>query len=104
VVRTKLCANCRYWSDSDGILLAGTAEFLGLCRRQPPQLVASNEHLKIAHDANNSEIRPYVPDRAWQPLHLFPCTPPTEWCGEWAYPELEDRRRADDLARLKSSS
>ena len=95
----KLCTNCRFWSDERGVGIFHLSESEGQCRRYPPSVVQTNEHLRIAHEDRRFE-KPYIPDRAWSPSHVWPLTLSLEWCGEWSAPTANDENRVAVLRKL----
>jgi hypothetical protein len=102
-VTTKLCCTCRFWTDSRGrpaVLSPGTDP--ALCRRFPPQVIPTLEHLKLAHNERRFE-RAYIPDDAWLPVHQWPATSYDQWCGEWAPPNGDDEERMREYSKLQKA-
>ena len=96
------CLSCRYWTTEDGTSAAHSSESEAQCRRYPPGIVSSNEFLRIAHEDRRFE-KPYIPDRAWVPQHVWPVTYNTHWCGEWDHLSDNDAKRSDILRKLSRS-
>jgi hypothetical protein len=100
----KLCANCRYWSGSDGTLLAGSSAFLAQCRRFPPARIPSTEPARRAHEDAGKHDRPYIRQQAWEPVTEWPETRNTDWCAEWAATTPNDWQRHRALSEISRSS
>jgi hypothetical protein len=67
----------------------------------PPNVLPSNEHLKLVHDERRFE-RPYIPESAWWPLHRWPATDYNQWCGEWSAPNVDDQKRHKAVQEMRS--